>query len=281
MKEIILDTETTGLSVKEGHRIVEIGCIELDNLVPTKNKFHCYLNPQRKVSERALEVHGYTDEFLSTQKKFIDIVDDFLNFIENKRLVIHNAQFDLSHLNNELALLGKKKINSENVIDTLVLARDKFPGSPTSLDALCKRYRIDNSKRTQHTALIDCDLLSKVYINLLDQKEPTLNFYVQDNIKLQNDLDKVIEINTILKFVDKEENQKKSHFEITYTSIVKIDEKVTEKKDMEKLILCDVPNKIYPELEKIFLNLISDSGFPGIKFEKKIDFTKLYKEKNN
>ena len=215
MKEIILDTETTGLSVKEGHRIVEIGCIELDNLVPTKNKFHCYLNPQRKVSERALEVHGYTDEFLSTQKKFIDIVDDFLNFIENKRLVIHNAQFDLSHLNNELALLGKKKINSENVIDTLVLARDKFPGSPTSLDALCKRYRIDNSKRTQHTALIDCDLLSKVYINLLDQKEPTLNFYVQDNIKLQNDLDKVnLYYKKIIKPTDMEIELHKAYLKI-------------------------------------------------------------------
>ena len=176
MKEVILDTETTGLSVRDGHRIVEIGCIEIDDLIPTQNKFHCYLNPERKVSEKALEVHGYTDEFLSTQKKFSEVVDEFLNFIENKRLVIHNAEFDLSHLNNELALLGKKKLNSENVIDTLALARDKFPGSPTSLDALCKRYRIDNSKRTQHTALIDCDLLVNVYINLLDQKEPTLNF---------------------------------------------------------------------------------------------------------
>ena len=185
MKEVILDTETTGLFVKDGHRIVEIGCIELEDLVPTKNRFHCYLNPERKVSEKALEVHGYTDEFLSTQKKFFDVVDDFLNFIENKRLVIHNAEFDLSHLNNELAILGKKKINSENVIDTLALARDKFPGSPTSLDALCKRYRIDNSNRTQHTALIDCDLLSKVYINLLDQKEPKLNFQSEENIKSQ------------------------------------------------------------------------------------------------
>tara|TARA_B110001450_G_scaffold240878_1_gene249934 strand:+ start:32 stop:700 length:669 start_codon:yes stop_codon:yes gene_type:complete len=183
MKEVVLDTETTGLAVREGHRIVEIGCIELDNLVATKNKFHCYLNPERKVSERALEVHGYTDEFLSTQKKFSDVVDDFLNFIDNKKLVIHNAEFDLSHLNNELKLLGKKKISSENVVDTLALARDKFPGSPTSLDALCKRYRIDNSKRTQHTALIDCDLLSKVYINLLDQKEPTLDFQNQDDLK--------------------------------------------------------------------------------------------------
>ena len=181
MREVILDTETTGLFVRDGHRIVEIGCIELEDLVPTKNRFHCYLNPERKVSERALEVHGYTDEFLSTQKKFYDVVDEFLNFIGNKRLVIHNAEFDLSHLNNELALLGKKMINKEHVVDTLTLARDKFPGSPSSLDALCKRYRIDNSKREKHTALIDCDLLSKVYINLLDQKEPMLNFKSQDN----------------------------------------------------------------------------------------------------
>ena len=184
MKEIILDTETTGLSVRDGHRIVEIGCIELENLIPTKNRFHCYLNPERKVSEKALEVHGYTDDFLSTHKKFEEIVDEFLCFIENKRLVIHNAEFDLSHLNNELALLGKEKLESKNVVDTLALARNKFPGSPTSLDALCKRYRVDNSKRTQHTALIDCVLLAKVYINLLDQKEPRLNFKNEDNEKM-------------------------------------------------------------------------------------------------
>ena len=175
MKEVVLDTETTGISVKEGHRIVEIGCIELDNLIPTKNRFHCYLNPERKVSEKALEVHGYTDKFLSKQKKFSDIGEQFLAFIKDKRLIIHNAEFDLGHLNNELSIFGKKKINNE-IVDTLILARDKFPGSPVSLDALCKRYRIDNSIRTQHTALIDCDLLSKVYINLIDQKEPTLNF---------------------------------------------------------------------------------------------------------
>ena len=185
MKEVILDTETTGLSVHDGHRIVEIACVELNDFMPTKNKFHSYLNPEKKVSEKALEVHGYTDEFLSKQKKFSDIVDEFLNFIDNKKLIIHNAQFDLAHLNNELALLGKKKINSENVIDTLALARDKFPGSPISLDALCKRYKIDNSKRTQHTALIDCDLLSKVYINLLDQKEPSLNFKNEDSLEVE------------------------------------------------------------------------------------------------
>ena len=175
MKEIVLDTETTGISVKDGHRIVEIGCIELENLIPTKNKFHCYLNPERKVSEKALKVHGYSDEFLSSQKKFNEIGDQFLEFIKDKRLIIHNAEFDLAHLNNELKLFGKKKIDNE-IIDTMLTARDKFPGSPASLDALCKRFRIDNSKRTQHTALIDCDLLAKVYINLTDQKEPTLDF---------------------------------------------------------------------------------------------------------
>ena len=179
MKEIILDTETTGLSTREGHRIVEIGCIELDNLVPTKNKFHCYLNPGRKVSEKAFEVHGYTDEFLSRQKRFDQIVDEFLNFIREKRLVIHNAEFDLSHLNNEMKILGKEKIKNE-IVDTLILARNKFPGSSNSLDSLCKRYRIDNSRRVKHTALIDCDLLAKVYVNLLDQKEPTLQFYNKD-----------------------------------------------------------------------------------------------------
>ena len=179
MKEIVLDTETTGISIKEGHRIVEIGCIELNNLVPTKNKFHCYLNPERKVSEKAVKVHGYSDDFLSKQKKFKEIAQEFLNFIEGKKLIIHNAEFDLGHINNELKLLGINKINNE-VIDTLVLARDKFPGSGISLDALCKRYRIDNSKIVQHTALIDCDLLVKVYINLIDQKEPMLEFNEQE-----------------------------------------------------------------------------------------------------
>ena len=181
MKEIVLDTETTGISVKEGHRIVEIGCIELENLIPTKNKFHCYLNPERKVSEKALEIHGYTDDFLIDKKKFNEVVEDFLSFINGKRLIIHNAEFDLAHLNNELGLIGKDKINNE-IIDTLSLSREKFPGSSVSLDSLCKRYGIDNSRRKQHTALIDCDLLARVYINLIDQKEPTLNF-LEENIK--------------------------------------------------------------------------------------------------
>ena len=179
MMEVILDTETTGISVKEGHRIVEIGCVELENLIPTQKKFHCYLNPERDVSAKALEVHGYTNEFLSNQKKFAEVVEEFMRFIQGKKLIIHNAEFDISHLNHELKLLGKNKIDNE-VVDTLSLARDKFPGSPVSLDALCKKYRIDNSKRVQHTALIDCDLLAKVYINLIDQKEPTLDFQKQN-----------------------------------------------------------------------------------------------------
>ena len=197
MKEIVLDTETTGISVKEGHRIVEIGCIELDNLIPTKNKFHFYLNPERKVSEKAFEIHGYTDEFLSKQKKFSEICEQFLEFIKNKRLIIHNAEFDLSHLNNELKIYGKDKINNE-IVDTLILARDKYPGSQVSLDALCKRFRIDNSKRVTHTALVDCDLLAKVYINLIDQKEPTLNFKNQElentdiNVKKSDYFKKVV-----------------------------------------------------------------------------------------
>ena len=182
MKEVVLDTETTGISVQEGHRIVEIGCIELENLIPTKNKFHCYLNPERKVSEQAFKVHGYTDEFLSEQKKFNQVSEEFLNFIKDKKLIIHNAEFDLAHLNNELMLLGIDKL-SNPIVDTLVLARNKFPGSSVSLDGLCKRFRIDNSKRIQHTALVDCDLLAKVYINLIDQTEPTLNF---QDIKIAN-----------------------------------------------------------------------------------------------
>ena len=176
MKEVVLDTETTGLSVKDGHRIVEIGCIELDNLIPTKKIFHCYLNPERKVSESALKVHGYTDEFLSDKKKFIDVVDEFLEFIKDKKIVIHNAEFDISHLNNELTLINRDLITKNYVIDTLEIARNKFPGSGISLDALCKRFRVDNSRREKHNAILDCELLAKVYINLLDQKEPIFEF---------------------------------------------------------------------------------------------------------
>ena len=218
MKEIILDTETTGLSVKEGHRIVEIACLELDNLMPTKNSFHCYLNPERKVSEKALEVHGYTDEFLANKKKFNEIADEFLNFIKNKKLIIHNAEFDLSHLNNELKIAGKETLEND-VVDTLVLARDKFPGSSISLDALCKKYRIDNSKRTKHTALIDCELLSKVYINLIDQKEPSLNFSevnFEDKQKFKKE-----NILYFKKIIKPNENEKLKHDQYLKTTLKK------------------------------------------------------------
>ena len=219
MKEVVLDTETTGLSVKDGHRIVEIGCIELDNLIPNSNKFHCYLNPERKVSEKALEVHGYTDKFLADKKKFVDVVDGFLLFIKDKRLIIHNAEFDIAHLNNELQIAGRKKIDIKNVIDTLNIARDKFPGSQISLDALCKRYRIDNSKREKHTALVDCELLTKVYINLIDQKEPSLDFILghQDN----NDVKFKSTTNYSKKIIKPSDKEKTLHKEYLKNSLKK------------------------------------------------------------
>ncbi len=213
MREIVLDTETTGISVKDGHRIVEIGCIELDNLIPTQNKFHCYLNPERKVSQKAFEVHGYSDEFLSKQKKFSEVVDDFLKFIKDKRLVIHNAEFDISHLNNELQLCGKNKIQNE-IIDTLTLARNKYPGSQISLDALCKRFRIDNSRRIHHTALIDCDLLTKVYINLIDQKEPSLD--LKDNLEAEKNQSLKIEYYKKVILPSNEELEKHKEYLKTY-----------------------------------------------------------------
>ena len=175
MLEVILDTETTGLSVAENHRIVEIGCIELNNQSPTNNVFHEIINPERPVTEEAYKVHGYSNDFLANKKKFSEIAKDFLFFIKNKKLIIHNAPFDLAFLNHELKILNYKTIDKENVIDTLEIARSKHPGSQNSLDALCKRFNIDNSKRIKHSALVDCELLKEVYINLLDQKEPKLN----------------------------------------------------------------------------------------------------------
>ena len=206
MKEIVLDTETTGISVLEGHRVVEIGCLELDDLIPTKRKFHCYLNPERKVSEQAFKIHGYSDDFLSKQKKFGEIGIEFLEFIKNKRLIIHNAEFDLAHLNNELKLFGKEKIDNE-IIDTLTLAREKFPGSQASLDALCKRFSIDNSRRVKHTALIDCELLSKVYVNLIDQKEPTLDF----SNNQQKDLDTTSKADYFKKIISPSAEELREH----------------------------------------------------------------------
>ena len=184
MLEVILDTETTGLSNTEKHRIVEIGCIELNNQIPTNNIFHEYINPQRPVSEEAYKVHGYSDKFLSDKKTFAEIVESFLDFISGKKLIIHNAPFDLSFLNYEMKLLKKKEIDKENVIDTLEMARIKYPGSQNSLDALCKRLNIDNSKRKKHTALVDCHLLKEIYVNLIDQKEPKFDLDNIENIEI-------------------------------------------------------------------------------------------------
>ena len=207
MLEVILDTETTGLSTTSKHKIVEIGCVELNNQIPTNKIFHTYLNPQRPVSEDALKVHGYSDKFLSDKKVFSEIVEEFLNFIEGKKLIIHNAPFDLSFLDYELKLVNKKTINRKNVIDTLELARSKYPGAQNSLDALCKRFKIDNSKREKHSALVDCQLLKEVYINLLDQKEPKLDLESKDiqDTKLNNQEYEIKNINRkVIKISEKE-----------------------------------------------------------------------------
>ena len=185
MLEIILDTETTGLSTSENHKIIEIGCIELKNQIPTAKIFHEYINPKRSISEEAYKVHGYSEKFLSEKKTFSEISEDFLNFIKNKKLVIHNAPFDLSFLNSELRLINQKENDKKNVVDTLEIARSKYPGSQNSLDALCKRFNIDNSRREKHNALIDCHLLKEVYVNLLDEKEPKLNLESSGSIDLK------------------------------------------------------------------------------------------------
>ena len=211
MLEVILDTETTGLSVKENHRIVEIGCIELENQMPTKKIFHTYINPQRSVSEDAYKIHGYSNKFLDNQKTFPEIVEKFLDFIKDKKLVIHNADFDLSFLNYELKKINKKTIDKNNVIDTLELARQKYPGAQNSLDALCKRFNIDLSKRTKHNALLDCELLREVYINLLDIKEPKFNLSSVDYNEARSSTGEKSYNKTIVK-ISEEELKKHKQF---------------------------------------------------------------------
>jgi len=211
MLEVILDTETTGLSTKSQHKIVEIGCVEVENQIQTGNIFHEYINPERPVSEDAFKVHGYSDEFLSSKKKFTQIADAFLNFIKDKKLIIHNAPFDLSFLNYELKLCKKNEIKPNIVIDTLELARSKFPGSQNSLDALCKRFKIDNSKRKNHTALLDCKLLLEVYVNLLDQKEPKLNFEKINSLSISAQNNKNKSMNYSKKIIKMTEEEIKKH----------------------------------------------------------------------
>ena len=221
MLEVILDTETTGLSIADNHKIVEIGCVELNNQIPTNNTFHEYINPQRAVSEDAYKVHGYSNKFLSDKKIFSEIVEDFLNFIRDKIIIIHNAPFDLSFLNYELKIINKKPINIKNVIDTLEIARSKYPGSQNSLDALCKRFNIDNSKREKHNALIDCHLLKEIYVNLVDQKEPKLKLESSEiiNSKLIDNISK--KDNIIRKIIKPTNDELKLHQKYLKSSLSK------------------------------------------------------------
>ena len=220
MLEVILDTETTGLSTKEKHRIVEIGCIELKNQIPTNNIFHEYLNPQRSVSEDAYKVHGYSEKFLSNKKTFSEIAESFLNFIKDKKIIIHNAPFDLSFLNYELKLIGKSEMNKKNIIDTLEIARQKYPGLQNSLDALCKRFNVDNSRREKHNALIDCQLLREIYINLVDQKEPKLALEGKETFesKFEN---KIGENNVSKKIIKSSNEELKLHSNFLKSSLSK------------------------------------------------------------
>ncbi|RPG95739.1 MAG: DNA polymerase III subunit epsilon [Candidatus Pelagibacter sp. TMED165] len=204
MNEIFLDTETTGLSFNSGHKIVEIACIETQDLIPTKRIFHKYINPKRDVPEEAFKIHGFTKEFLSNKETFDQVADDFLNFVDGKKIIIHNKEFDLSFLNGELGLIKKKIIDKTEVIDSLEIARNKYPGSSNSLDALCKRFNIDLSKRTKHNALLDCDLLREVYINLLEAKEPQFNLNSFAKKYEASDPNKKDYNKAILKITDKE-----------------------------------------------------------------------------
>ncbi len=217
MKEVFLDIETTGLSFKENHKIVEIACIETSDLVPTKNVFHKLINPNRAVPEEAFKIHGFSNEFLKDKPIFAEIAEDFLNFIDNKDLIIHNASFDVPFLNYELSLIKQKNISKNNIIDTLEIARSKYPGTSNSLDALCKRFNIDLSRRTKHNALLDCDLLREVYINLLDVKEPKLTF--------SNIVEKNASKNKVLKYsktiVSPNENELIKHKEFLKTELKK------------------------------------------------------------
>ena len=211
MLEVILDTETTGLSTAEKHRIVEIGCIELDNQISTNKIFHEYINPQRSVSEEAYKIHGYSDKFLANKNTFNKIAEGFLNFIKDKKIIIHNAPFDLGFLNYELKLIGLEKVDKKNVVDTLELARTKFPGSQNSLDALCKRFNVDNSRREKHNALADCQLLKEVYINLLDQKTPKLDLESRDINNTKSNYNNEKKINTSRRIIKPTDGELQLH----------------------------------------------------------------------
>ena len=216
MYEVFLDTETTGLSFNDGHKIVEIACIETKDLLPTGKVFHKLINPNRSMPNEAFKVHGFSEEFLKDKETFDKIADEFLTFINEKRIIIHNASFDLSFLNGELGLIKRNKINTKFIIDSLEVARNKFPGTSNSLDALCKRFNIDLSKRTKHNALLDCELLREVYINLLDAKEPKFNL---QNSNIEKNINKIKDYNK--KIVKISEDELKKHKDFLKTDLKK------------------------------------------------------------
>ena len=209
MFEVFLDTETTGLSFKDGHKIVEIACIETKDLIPTGNIFHKLINPQRSMPNEAFKVHGFSYDFLKDKETFNQIADEFTNFIKDKKIIIHNASFDLSFLDGELNLLKKDRINKKLVVDSLEIARNKYPGASNSLDALCKKFNVDLSRRTKHNALLDCELLREVYINLLDVKEPKLNL---SNNSLENNITKAKDYNKTIVKISEDEINKHNRF---------------------------------------------------------------------
>ena len=209
MNEVFLDTETTGLSFKDGHKIVEIACIETKDLIATGKVFHKFINPKRSMPDEAFKVHGFTEEFLRDKEPFDQVADEFLTFIKNKKIIIHNASFDLSFLDGELSSIKKDKLNKNLVIDSLEIARNKFPGLSNSLDALCKRFNVDLSRRTKHNALLDCELLREVYINLLDAKEPKFNL---SNNSLEQNVNKTKDYSKIIVKISEEDLEKHNHF---------------------------------------------------------------------
>ena len=207
MNEIFLDTETTGLSFSDGHKIVEIACVETKDLIPTNNIFHKFINPKRDMPEQAFNIHGFSNDFLNSKETFDQVADEFLNFVKGKKIIIHNANFDLGFLNGELTTIKKDLLNKELVIDSLGVARNKFPGSSNSLDALCKRFNIDLTRRTKHNALLDCELLREVYINLLEVKEPKFNLATTNFEELKTAHQEKIYNKKIIQISEKESSQ--------------------------------------------------------------------------
>ncbi len=214
MREIVLDTETTGLDPNDGHKVIEIGCVELVNKVKTGRVFNVYINPRRDVPKSAFDVHGISTEFLKDKKVFKEIADEFLLFIRDTTLIIHNARFDIGFLNKELAYIDKQDLSNFKYVDTLHLARRLFPGAPASLDALCKRFKIDLGKRTKHGALLDAELLAEVYINLSGGTQTKLNFSYGENRKSTDNINLLPKVTREERVFEVSSDEEKSHQEL-------------------------------------------------------------------